>query len=86
MYVWRASWNTLSLEYGTEIGNLIRQYSEACVEREELMIREAARDPFDMVATSLVRTNTTVVEKRDTSFTTQQSDPMFKVSLFTSDT
>jgi hypothetical protein len=50
------------------------------------MILDAAREPFDIVATSFVRTNTTVVEKSDTSFTTQQSEPTFSVWMFTSET
>ena len=64
----------------------MRQYSEAWCDREELIILDAAREPFDMVATSFVLTKTTVVAKSDTSFTTQQSEPTFGVWMFTSET
>ena len=76
-----ADLNTCNFVYETSIGNLRRKLRVPFGERAQLMIRNPARLPLEMVDTSFVAPRTTVVVYKSMSLTTQDWLPVEIVSV-----
>jgi hypothetical protein len=76
-----ADLNTCNFVYETSIGNLRRKLMVPFGERAQLMIRNPARLPLEIVDTSFVAPRTTVVVYKSMSLTTHAWLPVEIVSV-----
>jgi hypothetical protein len=76
-----ADLNTCNFVYETSIGNLRRKLMVPFGERAQLMIRNPARLPLEIVDTSFVAPRTTVVVYKSMSLTTHDWLPVETVSV-----